>query len=139
MLFVLLYIGPSLQACVYITRSLHCSENELAVNNALKQHRSNNNNKRSFKVCPPTLPLTSYDINDDDNVLHNNYLKLKQSNEMNGCFIAVITREVNIIIISLSLFPSHLSFVVEFSLEYSNIVRLPSRSTIASKRSTVLK
>jgi len=71
----------------------------------LKQHHKTSNNtsssssshKRSFKVCPPTLPLTSCDVDDDDssNILQKNYLKLKQSSEMNGCFIAVITREFN--------------------------------------------
>lgn len=92
---------PSLQACVYITRSLHSSENEVAVSNALKYHKNNTNDKRrNFKVCPPTLPLSSTELTSEEEngsslLLQKNYLRLKQSNDMNGCFIAVITREFN--------------------------------------------
>ncbi|CAK8684526.1 unnamed protein product [Clavelina lepadiformis] len=99
----------SAQAVVYTTRSIHAQENENVVNSAIKWHRDNGQGNHPFRVCPPILPLTSNDIRESEmevmsmgrmtssksrvNPLKHNFLRMRQSTEMNGCFIAVMSRE----------------------------------------------
>ena len=91
-----------IQAVVYVTRSIHSQENEEVINNVLKWHRNNNDGSRPFSVSPPTLPLLSSDLKSDKanggssatSSLKHNFLRMRQNSQMNGCFIAVLAREV---------------------------------------------
>nr|CAB3264460.1 putative methyltransferase NSUN7 [Phallusia mammillata] len=97
---------PSVQAVVYTTRSVHPAENEQAVNSAIKWQRETGEGSKPFRLCPPTLPLTSNDIKEGEKEvtvvrgyksqsLKHNFLRMKQSPDMNGCFIAVLTRQID--------------------------------------------
>ena len=91
-----------IKSVVYITRSIHPQENELAINTAVKWFRENSGSSQPFRVCPPTLPLLSSDIQKKDakkqlmstQSLKHNFLRMRQNPQMNGCFIAVLVREV---------------------------------------------
>ena len=97
---------PNVKAVVYVTRSVQDVENHVAVNAAIKWHRESGEGTRPFRVCPPTLPLTSNDIRESEkdatrarghrpgNAAKDNFLRMKQSPDMNGCFVAVLSREV---------------------------------------------
>uniref|UniRef100_F6RXF3 SAM-dependent MTase RsmB/NOP-type domain-containing protein n=1 Tax=Ciona intestinalis TaxID=7719 RepID=F6RXF3_CIOIN len=82
---------PNIAACVYVTRSIHSVENEQAIQTAIKWHRDTSDGLQPFRICPPTLPLSSNDIKEATD----KYLKMRQSSEMNGCFIAVLSREID--------------------------------------------
>nr|XP_002132090.2 putative methyltransferase NSUN7 isoform X2 [Ciona intestinalis] len=99
---------PNIAACVYVTRSIHSVENEQAIQTAIKWHRDTSDGLQPFRICPPTLPLSSNDIKEGDyitpvagnsrsrsSLLKQKYLKMRQSSEMNGCFIAVLSREID--------------------------------------------
>ena len=88
---------------IYTTRSIHSQENEQVVNHAIKWFREKNENNRPFRVCPPTLPVLSTDLKDEagskkqltsTQSLKHNFLNMRQNEQMNGCFIAVLVREV---------------------------------------------
>ena len=105
-LFVYFLTVPDVLAIVYATRSVHSQENEQAVNNAVKWHRETSDSKRPFRMNPPTLPILSSDIKEDaspiakhrhtsSDSLKHNFLRIRQHSQMNGCFIAVLSREVS--------------------------------------------
>jgi len=112
---------------IYVTRSIHPQENEQAVNSAVKWFRENSENSRPFRVCPPTLPLLSTDIQKKDGAkkqlmstqsLKHNFLRMRQNPQMNGCFIAVLVREVIFNCLKLHLcFSTGLTIYIRFKNE----------------------
>ncbi|XP_039265511.2 putative methyltransferase NSUN7 isoform X1 [Styela clava] len=85
----------TLQACVYVARSVHEEENEHVVNAAIKWQRQHASGSMPFRICPPTVPLMNYDMrNQNMQSLSSKFLYLRQSPTMNGCFLAVISREM---------------------------------------------
>ena len=99
------FLVPDIHAVVYTTRSIHSHENEQAVTNAVKWHKEHGEGSRPFRVCPPTLPLLASDIKNNPKAgnkqhtstesLKKNFLRMRQNPQMNGCFIAVLVREVS--------------------------------------------
>ena len=49
---------------------------------------------KKHRITPPVIPLTADDIQNDEVVKDFKYLQFKPSNKMNGCFIALLTRDV---------------------------------------------
>lgn len=84
----------TIQACVYVVRSVHEAENENVVNSAIKWHKHHAAGSMPFRVCPPTVPLMAKDLKDNVKSRSTKFLYLRQSPTMNGCFLAVLSREI---------------------------------------------
>lgn len=77
---------PNSNAIVYLTRSVHASENEKVITDALKSQKPSSSSK--WKLSPPVVMLRPSDIATSTG----NYLKIMPSAHENGCFIAVLSR-----------------------------------------------
>jgi len=77
---------PAANAIVYLTRSVHASENENVVNECLKKQP---NIPLKWKLSPPVVLLRPSDITASTG----NFLQIPPSQHENGCFIAVLTRK----------------------------------------------
>lgn len=77
---------PNSNSIVYLTRSVHKSENENVVNNVL--NAQNNSLSKKWVVSPPVVMLRPKDIDRNSG----KFLKLTPSAYQNGCFLAVMTR-----------------------------------------------
>ena len=82
------------QAVVYVTRSMHKAENEAVVNRCVEFINMVQQKKMPWRVSPPVLPLSQRDI-ESENHLSGKYLIFQADYTSSGCFLAVITREVN--------------------------------------------
>lgn len=79
---------------MYQTYSKFSLENENLVSKVLHEF---NENRRStvfpYKLSPPVIPLNISDMQTDDIVKGTKYLQFRPSSKMNGCFIALLTRD----------------------------------------------
>ncbi|XP_014778375.1 putative methyltransferase NSUN7 [Octopus bimaculoides] len=83
---------PNVKGVVYLTRSIHDLENEVAVSKTLEYVNSFVHSSHSiYKVVPPVLPFNRDDIQNKIG-LQDKYIKFKPSAAMNGCFLAIIAR-----------------------------------------------
>jgi hypothetical protein len=48
-----------------------------------------------LRLSPPVIPITMTDLQNDEIVKGVKYLQFKPSNKMNGCFVALLTRDVS--------------------------------------------
>ncbi|ESO89512.1 hypothetical protein LOTGIDRAFT_234325 [Lottia gigantea] len=80
------------QAVVYMTRSVHEAENEMVVEKTVEYVNSIQQKKMPFRLVPPVLAFSADEIENNRGIC-GKYMKFKPSNTMNGCFVAVITRE----------------------------------------------
>lgn len=82
------------RAIAYQTYSKNSSENEQLVTNTLRDFNDNRNKSVfPYKISPPVIPLTAEDIQNDEVVKDFKFLQFKPSNRMNGCFIALLSRD----------------------------------------------
>ncbi|XP_041357214.1 putative methyltransferase NSUN7 isoform X2 [Gigantopelta aegis] len=80
------------QAVVYYTRSVYDAENENVVQKAVEFINMIQQKKVPFRLVPPVLPFNAEDIEKKDGIC-GKYMKFSPGEKMNGCFVAVITRE----------------------------------------------
>jgi len=85
---------PRVRAIIYQTYSKNSSENEQIVHRTIDEF----NELRKFpifpyKITPPVIPLTAEDIQNDEVVKDFKFLQFKPSTRMNGCFIALLSRD----------------------------------------------
>jgi hypothetical protein len=82
------------RAIVYQTYSKFSLENENLVTKMLHEF---NENRRStvfpYKLSPPVIPLNIADMQTENIVKGTKYLQFRPSSKMNGCFIALLTRD----------------------------------------------
>lgn len=86
-------VVSKVQAIVYCTRSVNAVENEAAVEKAIEYANTALLRKVPYRVAPPVLPLSGEDI-DSGKLLDGKFIKVAPSDNSNGCFVALITREV---------------------------------------------
>ncbi|ESO01743.1 hypothetical protein HELRODRAFT_174727 [Helobdella robusta] len=94
---------------VYYTRSLTDEENKQTVLDALGYYETQKPNKPPFKPSPPTVPLSQDDVEGFDQFEKGQYLTFYPSCFGNGCFFAVLLREVSLLtsFIELKLYLNH--------------------------------
>ncbi|XP_046329088.2 putative methyltransferase NSUN7 isoform X1 [Haliotis rufescens] len=84
---------PKVQAIVYVTRSVFEAENDNVVLKAVEYMNMVQNKKAvPFRLVPPVLPFNGEEIENNEGIV-GKFMKFKPSPKMNGCFVAVITRE----------------------------------------------
>ena len=77
---------PNSNAIIYLTRSVHKSENENVINNALNSQTGMAN--RKWGISAPVVLLRPQDVDKNSG----KFLSLSPSPFENGCFLAVLTR-----------------------------------------------
>jgi len=82
-------VAPNANAIVYLTRSVHTSENERVVTDALKSQPATG--QLRWKLSPPVVLLRPTDITSSTG----NYLQIRPSTYENGCFITVLSRKTD--------------------------------------------
>ncbi|KAL5011527.1 hypothetical protein ScPMuIL_010078 [Solemya velum] len=80
------------QAVVYTTRSKYEAENENIITKAVEFVNMAHHKKFPYRVIPPLLPFSGEDI-DNSIGISDKYIKFQPSEKINGCFVAVVTRE----------------------------------------------
>ncbi|KAK6172528.1 hypothetical protein SNE40_016163 [Patella caerulea] len=80
------------QAVVYMTRSVHEAENENVVQKTVEYVNLIQQRRMPYRLVPPVLPFSADEI-ENNNGICGKYMKYSPSSFMNGCFVAVITRE----------------------------------------------
>ena len=83
---------------VYYTRSMYEAENENVVQKAVEFINMIQQKKVPFRLVPPVLPFNAEEIENKDGIV-GKYMKFAPGDRMNGCFVAVITREVGIVVV----------------------------------------
>jgi 16S rRNA C967 or C1407 C5-methylase (RsmB/RsmF family) len=84
---------------VYQTYSKNSSENETLITQSLEEFNENRKalNSLPYKISPPVIPLTAEDIRNKEVVKDIKFLQFKPSNKMNGCFVALLSRDVSFV------------------------------------------
>ena len=82
------------QAVVYMTRSVYEAENENVVSRAVEQINLIQQRKFPYRVVPPVLPFTGYEIEKGIGIC-GKFIKFPATDKHSGCFVAVLTREVS--------------------------------------------
>ena len=81
---------------VFVTRSVNREENEVAVQLAIDSVNEQQNGcsvVTQWTVVPPVLPFSAEEL-DEQRGIQGKYVRFQSSDMMNGCFIAILAREV---------------------------------------------
>lgn len=85
---------PSVHAVIYLTRSVDQLENEVVVSNVVEYVNTiQQPSKPPFGIVPPVLQFNADEIENNIGLL-GKYIKFDPSDGMNGCFLAIIAREL---------------------------------------------
>lgn len=114
---------PNVRAVIYLTRSVYKLENETVVSNVVEYMNSiQQPSKPPYRIVPPVLQFHADEI--EKNVgLFGKYIKFDPSDGMNGCFLAIIAREMESKNTSLSLVINQHSPCVEKSNGLNSVHR----------------
>ncbi|XP_035385669.1 putative methyltransferase NSUN7 isoform X2 [Electrophorus electricus] len=82
---------PKVQAVVYSTCSSFPEENEEVVQKALSLSELGISKRQPFRLSSPSLP--QYTMCGDEDRGQSGFFKLEASDQSNGCFLAVLTRQ----------------------------------------------
>lgn len=74
-----------------MTRSTADSENEKVIQRVLDSYNGEDDRKHPFRITPPLFRI---DGKMAENGANDRYYRLPPSENTNGCFVAVITKEV---------------------------------------------
>ena len=91
----LVIVVPKVQAVVYVTRSVVDAENEKIVQRAIEAYNSDENRKYPFRVTPP---MFNFDAKMADLRKTDKYYRHPPSEQANGCFMAIVSKEVRLIL-----------------------------------------
>ncbi|XP_076117527.1 putative methyltransferase NSUN7 isoform X2 [Mytilus galloprovincialis] len=80
------------QAVVYMTRSIHETENENVVVKSVEYTNMVQQRKFPWRVVPPVLPFSGEEIEKKIGII-GKYIKFHPTEKSSGCFVAVVTRE----------------------------------------------
>uniref|UniRef100_A0A672QGL6 NOL1/NOP2/NSUN 5/7 ferredoxin-like domain-containing protein n=1 Tax=Sinocyclocheilus grahami TaxID=75366 RepID=A0A672QGL6_SINGR len=89
---------PQVRAVLYSTCSVHPEENEEVLKTVLSQTQENHSTAPPYRLSSPSLLQDSI-IEDDEETeeMKARFFRLEASDRSNGCFLALLTREVLII------------------------------------------
>lgn len=85
---------------VYSTLSILSEENEAVVQHCINcvNGELTLNKSSNYVLSPPVLPLNLTDLIGDDSAIQRKCIQTYPSSAMHGCFVAVITKEVIILV-----------------------------------------
>lgn len=85
---------PRLQAVIYVTRSLMPAENEKIVQKAIESYNDAENRRHPYRIAPPVFKL---DNTMAESRRSDKYYRQPPTEQANGCFVAMVTKEVRVI------------------------------------------
>lgn len=82
---------------VYVTRSVVDAENEKIVQRAIESYNNDESRKYPFRVTPP---MFNFDSKMADLRKNDKYYRHPPSEQANGCFMAIVSKEVRTILLT---------------------------------------